>query len=86
MKFELKLPLSKHLKHQILGSICHSETFWTCFQPKNLILTNLLSNCDVAQKKAKSDFLAKIVTFEANFKFFNETTVDSLLIKHVGIV
>ena len=57
-----------------------------CIQPKNLILTNLLSNFDVAQKKVKSDFLAKIVTFEVNFKFLNETTVDSLLFGHVGSV
>jgi hypothetical protein len=51
-----------------------------------MILTNPLSNCNVAQKKAKSDFFAKIVTFEANFKFLNETTVDSLLFGHVGSV
>ena len=56
------------------------------FQPKNVILTNLLSNCDVARKKPKFDFLAKIMTFEANYKFMNETTVDSLLFGHMARV
>ena len=51
-----------------------------------MILTNLLSNCNVVQKKAKSDFLAKIVSYEVNFKFLNKTTVDSLLFGHVGSV
>ena len=37
-----------------------------------------------AFKLWKYDFLAKIATFEANFKFLNETTVDSLLFGHVG--
>ena len=49
------------------------------FQPKNVILTNLLSNCDVARKKPKFDFLGKIMTIEGKYKFMDETTVDSLL-------
>jgi hypothetical protein len=49
------------------------------FQPKNVILINLLSNCDVARKKPNFDFLGKIMTIEAKYKFRDETTVDSVL-------
>ena len=37
-------------------------------------------------EKNKFDFLAKIMTFEANCKFLNETTADSMLFGHVGSV
>jgi hypothetical protein len=86
MKFILKLLLSKHTRHQVFGSTYDSKSFWTFIQPKNAILTNLLSNCDVARQKPKFDFWAKIMTFEANYEFMNETTVDSLLFGHMGRV
>ena len=56
------------------------------FQPKNVILTNLLSNCDVARKKPKFDFLGKIMDIEAKYKFMDETTVDSLLFGYMARV
>ena len=56
------------------------------FQPENVILTNLLSNCDVAQKKPKFDFLGKIMTIEGKYKFMDETTVDSLLFGYMARV
>ena len=40
-------------------------------QPQNGILTSSLSNCDVAQKKPKFDFLGKIMNIEANNIFMN---------------
>ena len=86
MKFLLKLLLSRHLRHQVFGSTEDSKIFWTCVQPKNGILTNFLSTCDVAQKKTKFYFLAKIITLETNYKFLNETTVDSLSFGHMGSV
>jgi hypothetical protein len=56
------------------------------FQPKNMILTKSLSNCDVARKTNKFDFLAKIMTIEAKYKFMDETIVDSLLFGYMAIV
>ena len=56
------------------------------FQPKNVILTNLVSNCDVARKKPNFDFLGKIMTFEGKYKFMDETTVDSLLFGYMARV
>ena len=50
------------------------------FQPKNVILSNLLSNCDVARKKPKFDFLGKIMHIEANYIFMNQTIVISFFI------
>jgi hypothetical protein len=56
------------------------------FQPKNVILTSLLSHCDVAWKKPKFDFLGKIMTIEAKYKCMDETTVDSLLFGYMARV
>ena len=56
------------------------------FQPKNVILSNLLSNCDVARKKPKFDFLGKIKAIEAKYKFMDETTIDSLLFGYMARV
>ena len=53
------------------------------FSAKNAILTNLVSNCDLAWKTLNYGFMAKIVKFTANFKFLIETTVDSLLFGHM---
>ena len=56
------------------------------FQPKNVVLTNFLSNCDVAWKKPKLDFLGKIMTIGANYKFMDKNTVDSFLFGYVARV
>ena len=56
------------------------------FQPKNLILSNLLSNCDVAWKKPKFDFLGKIMNIGANNIFMNQTIVIFLLFGHIARV
>ena len=56
------------------------------FQAKNVILTNLLSNRDVARNNPKFDFLGKIWNIEANYKYMNQTSVISLLFGHMGRV
>ena len=69
MKAILQLILSKHARHQVFGSKLDFKGFWTCIQPKNVFLTNLVSNCDVARKNPKFGFSGKIVKFKAYFKF-----------------
>jgi hypothetical protein len=60
--------------------------FFDEFSAKNVSLTNLLSNCDVAREKPKFDFLVKIMHIEANFLFMNETIIISLLVEHMARV
>ena len=77
--------ISKHERHEAFSSTL-DYSFWMGFQPKNVILTNLLSNWDVAWKKPKLDFLSKIINFEAHYILMNQTIVISLLFGHMARV